>query len=589
MKILLNKKILSLISIVAFGIVIAVLSPVLSADFFCWDDKTVALSPLVRILNFRQLIYIFSEFHAGLYHPITTLSFAIDYTIGNGHAFEFHLTNFIIHIINIILVFQLSFKLTKSKACAFGIALFFGILPINVEVVAWITSRKDSIYTMFFLAGLILYSEYLTKGGKGYYIIVFILFLFSSLSKIQAVTFPLILLSIDYLHNRRMLNRKVILEKIPFFILAILIIFINLQAQKSYGYINYGGKYSLFKQIITFSTGFNHYILNIIFPFNISVFYPFPFSPGADIPVFYLLQPLILILYLIMLGYFILKGKRIHVFGAFFFFVTISVTLLIQNHRDAIIADRYGYLASLGILILISVFLLKLSQRIPKLKWIVAGIMVMYFLIFGYITFVQSTLWQSPSQLMEASLKHYPDTPIILNTLATEEIKKEDFHEALSNLNTAIRIDPGFTDALYNRGIVNDRLQDFENALKDFTVCINSNPYYTDAYFGRGNIFRQMGNTDNAIKDFSTVIRLDKNNAGAWNNRAIVKGQQGNFSGAISDLDVAIEIQNDLAPAYYLRGVAKFKVGLNGCDDLHKAVSLNYTNAEKALQFYCGR
>jgi tetratricopeptide (TPR) repeat protein len=97
-----------------------------------------------------------------------------------------------------------------------------------------------------------------------------------------------------------------------------------------------------------------------------------------------------------------------------------------------------------------------------------------------------------------------------------------------------------------------------------------------------------MGNTDNAIKDFSTVIRLDRKNAGAWNNRAIIKGQQGNFCGAIIDLDTAIQLQNDLAPAYYLRGVAKFKIGLNGCDDLHKAVSLNYTNAEKALQFYCG-
>jgi len=561
--------------------------PSLSNGFFCWDDKDVPLAPFVRQLNFQNIWKYFSTFHAGLYHPLTTLSFAIDYTIGNGSAFPFHVTNLLLHLANTCLLFNLIRKLFRNFNIALIVALLFGVHPLHVEAVAWITSRKDLLYVFFFLGSLISYTFYIEGEKKQFYFLSLVLFLFSCLSKIQAAVLPVALFLADYLQNRKLFSRKNILEKIPFFIVAILFGIINIVAQKGYGYIDYKAPYSIAERQIIFCYGFAQYVFRILVPGSISVFYPFPFHPGQTLSFDYYLYPLILLLFIAGTVYLVFRSKKELIFGLVFFFLCIFLVLVINNYRETIITDRYTYLGSAGIFIFLAGMGFQIYQRMKRLKWILPTLGILYILAFSYLTFKQNRLWHSPPRLIESALGHYPDSPILLNTLGSMAIDSGSYAKALIYLDKAIASDKNYAYAWYHKGMAENKLKNYSQSLDDFSHAIKLNPAYIDAYFGRGNIYRVTGEYQKALNEYSLVRRMNRNYFGAWQDRAIVKGNLNDYKGAIDDLDRAIALDPNFGASYYLRGIAKFETQVNGCEDLRKALSLNYQPAQKALEYYC--
>jgi tetratricopeptide (TPR) repeat protein len=562
--------------------------PSLFNGFFCWDDKEVPLAPFVRQLNFQNIGKYFSTFHAGLYHPLTTLSFALDYAIGDGSAFPFHVTNLLLHLANTCLLFILIRKLFNNFNIALIVALLFGVHPLHVEAVAWITSRKDLLYVFFFLGSLISYTYYLDGGNKKQlYFLSLIIFLFSCLSKIQGVVLPVALLLVDYLRNRKLFSRKSILEKIPFFLIAVLFGIINIIAQKGYGYIDYKAPYSIEERQIIFCYGFAQYVFKILLPGSISVFYPFPFHPGEQFSFVYYLYPLVLLLFIAGTAYLIFRSKRALVFGLGFFFLCIFLVLVINSYRETVITDRYTYLGSAGIFIFIAGMGFHIYHRMIRLKWILPTLGILYILAFSYLTFKQNRLWHSPPRLIESALGHNPDSPILLNTMGSMAIDSGSYVKALTYLDKAIAADKNYAYAWYHKGMAESKLENYSQSLDDFSQAITLNPAYIDAYFGRGNVYRVTGEYRKALGEYSLVLMMNRNYFGAWQDRAIVKGNLNDYKGAIDDLDRAIALDPNFGASYYLRGIAKFETQMNGCEDLRKALSLNYQPAQKALEYYC--
>jgi tetratricopeptide (TPR) repeat protein len=562
--------------------------PSLFNGFFCWDDKDVPLAPFVRQLTFENIGKYFSTFHAGLYHPLTTLSFAIDYTISSGSAFPFHFTNLLLHLANTCLLFILIKKLFSNLSIAFLVALLFGVHPLHVEAVAWVTSRKDLLYVFFFLGSLISYTVYTDNENKKWlWFLSLILFLFSCLSKIQAAILPVALFLVDYLRNRKLISRKSILEKIPFFAIAVIFGIINIIAQKGYGYIDYKAPYSTTERLIIFCYGFTQYIFRILVPWTTSVFYPFPFHPGERLSFFYYLYPLILLLFIAGTVYLVLRYKRNLVFGLCFFVLCVFLVLVINNYRETVITDRYTYLGSAGIFIFISVLGVEIYRRMKNMKWILFSAGLIYILAFSFLTFKQTRLWHSPPRLIGSALARYPDSPILLNTSGSLAIDSGSYAKALTFLDRAILLDKNYTDAWYQRGMAENRLENYSRALDDFSHAIMLNPAYIDAYFGKGNVYRTTGEYQKALEEYSMVLMMNRNYFGAWQDRAIVKINLVDYQGAIDDLNQAIALNPGFGASFYLRGIAEFGLKLDGCKDLRKALLLNYQPAKKALDYYC--
>ena len=154
---------LPLILIITFLIYI----PALNAGFVNWDDPDYVGENNFMIRDFRFLPELITESVQGNYHPLTMISLAINFAISGDDPWSYHLFNLIFHLINCFLVYRLALLLSKHNSLiAFVTALLFGIHPLHVESVAWVSERKDVLYALFFIAGHISFTKYIDTGSK---------------------------------------------------------------------------------------------------------------------------------------------------------------------------------------------------------------------------------------------------------------------------------------------------------------------------------------------------------------------------------------------------------------------------------------
>ncbi|MBU0763510.1 MAG: glycosyltransferase family 39 protein, partial [Bacteroidetes bacterium] len=192
----------------------------LGNEILNWDDN-IYVSDNPDIKSLTNLPLFFTKGYIGHFQPVTITVYCLIYQIGRLTPCYYHFTGVIFHIINVLLVFFLCRQLTGRQIPALIAALIFGLHPMHVESVAWISGLKDLVFTCFFLLSLLAYIRYFRQNKLKWYIITLVLFLFSLLSKGQAVTLPVVLLLIDYFEGRELINRKALLEKIPFFTLSV--------------------------------------------------------------------------------------------------------------------------------------------------------------------------------------------------------------------------------------------------------------------------------------------------------------------------------------------------------------------------------
>jgi hypothetical protein len=159
----------------------------------------------------------------------------MNYSISGLDAWSYHLFNLLFHLINCVLVFRLARQLSNQNfIIAFTTAILFAVHPMHVESVAWISERKDVLYTLFFLAGLISYTKYVDTNSKKQFWLTLLFLVLSLLSKPAAIVFPLVLFCIDLLRKRQF-TIKLILEKIPFVVPAFVIGIMTYSAQVDIG------------------------------------------------------------------------------------------------------------------------------------------------------------------------------------------------------------------------------------------------------------------------------------------------------------------------------------------------------------------
>jgi len=193
----------------------------LNNDYTNWDDESHFLkNPDVLLLNVPHLRDIFINTVNQTYNPLTTLSFAIEHHFFRFNPFVSHLINCLFHLGITALVFLFALRLNLGIYTAGFSALLFGIHPMHVESVAWVTQRKDVLYAFFYMLALNSYIQYTNTFKKTSYLLSIVYGLFSILAKPMALSLPLILFVCDWFQRRRF-DVKVCLEKIPYFLIII--------------------------------------------------------------------------------------------------------------------------------------------------------------------------------------------------------------------------------------------------------------------------------------------------------------------------------------------------------------------------------
>lgn len=543
--------------------------PSFQADYVNWDDGDYVYNN-TDIRSFSNLKALLTKPVQGNYHPLTMLSLALNYAISGEKASSYHALNIILHLLNTVLIFYFILTLTNGKQWAsFITAILFGIHPVHVESVAWITERKDVLYTFFFLWGLICYVKYCKGGGIKHLLYALFLFAASLLSKPAAVVFPVVLLLIDY-YLSRPLSLKLFTEKTPHFLIALLMGILTYTAQSAQGSI--ADVFSLGTKILFASYALMMYIVKAFIPIKLVPFYPFP-AIDADLALIYYIAPFIVLLIAVAVIYSMRKTKII-AFGMGFYLVNLVLVLQILTVGSAIMADRYTYLPYIGIFFILGLaFEYRKEKNTGKLPLPEIGVFALLCMILLLLGNQQVKIWQNGETLWDHTIRNHPSATAYENRALIYKEKKNlekaiqyytealklnvEYHEAYSNrgniyfdqnkndlamadYNKCLEIKPDYYVALDNRGALFARLKEYEKALIDLDQAISLKPNYEMPYFNRAITYMELEQYENAIRDFEKYLSLKPGSGDVMNSIGVCYQQMGLQPESIKWFDKAI-------------------------------------------------
>ena len=348
---------------------IAAYYPILFNDFlYYWDDQWQVMNHYTEEgITFGNLWAIFSEFFGGQYSPVNETMYLFIYSLFGYNPMPFHLASLLLHIgcvclayIIIIRIFAQTTRITFAHAplVAFITALLFAVHPMKVESVAWISASKIPVYAFFYLLATYTYIIYLDRKKTGFYILTILLFALSFGGKEQAVTFPVWLLMLYWMLGRSLKDRKVWIQLAPFFAMAIFFGIVTMLSQyaNGAGVLSNASTYPLWQRFILGCYSLTEYLVKFITPYNLLYIYPYPMEVGDPLPTWMLLYPACISIILVTLWNYV---KRLPLsLGLIFFLLHIALVLqILPLSRFAVIADRYVYLASIGLSLIVAWYL----------------------------------------------------------------------------------------------------------------------------------------------------------------------------------------------------------------------------------------
>ncbi len=538
--------------------------PSLSNQFIkAWDDGAyVTDNPLITHLNWESIKGFFTTQKNGTYVPIPLLSWALEFKLFGLNPFPYHLNNLLIHLLCTSLVFYFLILLRLPVIYSALGALLFGIHPMHVESVAWITERKDLLFCVFYLGSLITYIKYiLSENGKPiYFLLTLFFFALSLFSKIQAVSLPLSLLLLDYWLDRP-LKWKLLWEKIPFFVLSLGFGLAGYFILQHFQVIDIHDKYTLLERILLGLFSLSAYLVKLIAPLNLSILYPYPVDPGESLPVLYWVNPVFLIALAVLIYLTIRKTKAV-VFGVLFFLFNVMFLLQFVRAGQAYHADRFTYVAYIGLFFLAAWAAHKFANRNKYGQWIITGLAIVITAFFFSNTYARCKDWKDNITLWNDVIEKYPlKIPTAYYNLGLAYANLGQWDKAIDDYSGAIRLRPKYTDAYSNRGVAYKNLGQFDKAIEDYSSAIGMDPDYYKAYYNRGTAYYILRQWTLSIADFSKAIGINPKYTEAYNNRGIVYNDLGHWVMAIADYSRAIEIDPKYKDAYANRGVTYGHLG----------------------------
>lgn len=593
------KKIKSIIPALAvLAVILAVFSPCLSHDFINLDDDLyVTDNPVIRGITPANLKNISTAFFITHYQPLTILSYLIEYRFFKLDPFYYHLDNLILHLLNCLLVFWIIYRVNGNILPAFLTALFFGLHPLQVESVAWVSERKNLLYAFFFLSAMVSYLYYLGKEKKRfYYWVCLFFFILSLLSKSMAVTLPLVLLLLDYFSGRK-ITRQACFEKIPYFLLALAGGLVALWAAHLTGAPYEPGRYSVLARLMGASSDVVFYLQKIILPLGLSASYPY--FEAQNHPLRYFLSFVGLGLMFVVLFRSLRYSKKI-IFGCGFFLLTVLPALRFLPLESIAAADRYVYVSSIGIFYLLAAGLYwawgKKSTRTALLKagliLFTAGLVVFW----SWLSWQRCGAWKNSLNLWNDVLKKYPANASAYNNRGVYFLRDGQFEKSHADFLMAVKIktehpaDPTFkynpthkyyylnlARSLEALGRRREAREIFQQLIREAQVhsrlyppasgekinSYNRKEIAIQAYFALADLEDAEGNQAQAIAGYKKVLEIDSGLPYVYDRLGSLYLRMGKRGEAKSEFIRAIRTDPAYLPAYIVLAEIYQSLGQN--------------------------
>ena len=609
----------------------------LNNQFTNWDDPGyIKDNPLVKDVSSEGIgnIFSFSNPVMGNYHPLTVLSYAIEYSYKGLQPYIYHLDSLLLHLLATLLVYWFVLLLSRRPVAAAVAALLFGLHPMHIESVAWIAGRKDVLYGSFYLGACVAYIYYLRAAGTKkwlFYTAVLVLFLCSLLSKPVAVVLPVVLLVIDYFEGRK-LHYSLLVEKVPHFAMAIACGLKSIKDQHAFGSLNtLNVSYDFIQRIALGCYALITYLWKAVAPAQQCCFYPYPPKVGGALPASYYVYPLIVAAVIFVVFWFGRKSKVV-VFGSLFFLINIALLLQFIPVGGAILADRYSYIPYLGLFFMAGWFVSAYFEpgANKQLRYAVSGVAVVYCSILGYLSSERCQVWYDPTSLWRDEIEKEPvNAPNAYNNLgfnyfnkfndAVNPAEKKIYYDsAYVLLNRAIELQPTFANpyislgellrsvgkfaeakqkyykalslntsdefanAYLGLGIIFAISHNFDSSGYCFSKSIQLKPYFPEAHSNYGNFFDMIQKPDSALVQYATAIQQNPDMYAPHLNRGRLLQRLKRCDDAMKDFEAALALNPDNGEVYYARSFCHAQRGnkVLALQDIEKARSLGFTQID---------
>ena len=564
-------------------------------DFINFDDN-LYITENVHVqsgFSVKNISWAFTAIVVSNWHPLTLLSHMLDWSLFGSNAAGHHLVSLLLHIGAVILLFLFLYKTTHRLWPSAFAAAFFALHPLRVESVAWAAERKDVLSMFFAMATLYTYAFYVENRKISKYLLCLILFALALMSKPMMVTLPFVLLLLDYwplkrldslsTANNDLLKKagRLLSEKIPFFMLTIAVSAIAFWAQNKVGAMVTMENISFIERLSNAVVSYGNYLGKIFWPVNLAVFYPFEHS----LPMWkVLISALILIIITASAFYFIKKLPFLFT-GWFLYLGTLVPVIGLIQVGDQGMADRYTYLPSIGLVIIMSWGIPHLFKHDTIRRNILFPAAFVIIALMAMQTWQQCGQWKNSMKISSHALRVTENNYKMHHNMGTSYYKAGKTNEAIYHFNKAIRINPNSLS--YNsRGDIFARMGRYRQALDDFNKAIASNPRDAYGHYNRGLLYDRIGEYSLALADFTRAISIRSDDSHSFNNRGIIYAKLDQLPQAVKDFTKAITLNPDYAPAYGNRAIAYFSQGENqqGCRDAQKACALGNCSALKFAQ-----
>jgi len=570
-----NKYILPLTAFFVALVTFLVFLPSLRNGFVEWDDQGyVYNNELIRSVDPGLIKHIFTAPVMANWHPLTVFSFAIDYSIWGLDPWGYHLVNIAFHALNAGLVSILAYCLvelsgagkTFSLMAGLVTALLFGVHPLHVESVAWVSERKDVLSTFFFILSVISYVKFASLGQRKAlsYSLALISFILAVLSKPMAITLPAVLLIVDFYPLDRLSLDKglsamkvLIVEKIPFLAVIPVSAALTVWAQRSA--LSTLSNVPVSLRVFMAFRALVFYLYKMLLPFNLSPYYPYDYNPHPSVRDFLSYEYTgALALLLIITAFCIIMRKRHKFFLALWLFYIVTlmpVSGIVQVGGQAA-ADRYTYLSGLGPFMLVGLGAGWLATRDGTFIKLSGGIIIMAFLAaLSVLTVRQIRVWRDTVSLWSKTISVFPESiPVVY----------------------------------LNRGIAYQKSGELKKSIEDFDTAIRLYPGYAEAYESRAMSYGRLSEHNQAVNDFTKAIELDPKNANAYHNRGVAHLKNGDYKKAVEDLEKAVELVPGSGMAHFNLGLAYAGLGdsSHAIENFRKASDLGVKEAKQYLDKY---
>ncbi|NOT38503.1 MAG: tetratricopeptide repeat protein [Saprospiraceae bacterium] len=519
--------------LVVLALTFIVFSPTLKNGFVNWDDdrNVYENKTLEGPLSSKQIKNVFTTPVIGNYNPLAIASFAIEKHYFKGfNPQKMHWTNLLLHLFCTFMVYKIFGRLGLNVLFAALGALLFGIHPLRVESVAWITERKDVLFASFFLPALYLYIKNLESHSFMRSVIIFILFMIGLFAKIQMVALPLTFLAIDYWKDRK-LGLKLVFEKIHFFLGAIAFGLIGLYYLKQEGSLDTNQVHEGIVRLFIGSYSLITYLIKWLFPYMTLPLYPYP----EKISIWHYLS--IIPFLALFVGLYIAYKKNMKplIFGFAFFFFNIVFLLQILGAGQGYLADRFTYIAYIGLFFIFCYYIQEWVNAHQESKMAVFGSVGVYMIFLAYLSYKQCFFWKDSGTLWTRVIEYYDNTPLPFNNRANYYRDAKMYDRAMADYDRAIQLKADHPTYNSRAKMYFEKNQD-DKALADYNIAIQKKP--TAEYFvNRGAAYAKLGRLDEAILDFNKGLSMDPSWKVGYLNRSIMHQQKGNFQGALDDIN----------------------------------------------------